>query len=230
MIPKFSVIIPTLNEESVINECLQQFEGISGPLEIMVVDGGSDDRTEELATAHDYVRFIRSPSRGRAVQMNAGAESATGDLMLFLHADTTLPGHWRRSITDSMKGSETAGGRFRFDISDPRRIFRWIAKGTNFRSRVLGITYGDQAIYTSRNIFERVGGYPEILLFEDSEFADRLKREGAFDWIDTPVMTSARRWQRRGPLRTLMLTWLLRFLYTLSVSPKTLTRFYGTVR
>jgi rSAM/selenodomain-associated transferase 2 len=230
MMPKISVIIPTLNEESVISDCLRQFEQVSASLEIIVVDGGSEDRTEEIATGCEHVRFLRSPSRGRAVQMNAGAEIATGDLMLFLHADTTLPEDWYRFITASMSTPGISGGRFRFDISDSRRVYRWIVRGTNFRSRRLGITYGDQAIYTSREIFERVGGYEMMPIFEDSKFAERLKQEGTFDWIDVPVVTSARRWQRHGPVRTILLTWFLRVLYILSVSPKTLTRFYGAVR
>lgn len=225
-----SVIIPALNEESVIGACLAQFQDIPDPLEIIVADGGSDDRTCIVAGEYPRVRVVRSAARGRAVQMNAGAAAAAGDILLFLHADTLLPEDWRRRVIDSVSRPEVSGGRFRFDISDPAPVYRWIARGTNFRSRVLGITYGDQAIYTRRDVFLKVGGYPAIPIFEDSEFAGKLKREGLFDWIDAPISTSSRRWRRRGPVRTLLLTWMLRLLYTLGVSPDALHRLYRHVR
>lgn len=258
--PRISVIIPTLNEASTIEDCLRQFEGESvrpdepaglpeppgpagqdgsferdspdgtGSLEIIVVDGGSDDGTPEIVRSRPEVRLIASSIRGRAVQMNAGAAASSGDVLLFLHADTRLPVRWRELVAESICGRGKAGGRFRFDIAHAKRIYRWIARGTNFRSRFLGITYGDQAIYTTRMAFDAVGGFPGIPVFEDARFADRLKKAGGLDWIDEAVLTSARRWERCGPLRTLLLTWLLRLLYTLFVPPRFLARFYGLVR
>ena len=199
-------------------------------LEIIVVDGGSADGTPEIVRSWPGARLIESSIRGRAIQMNAGAAASSGDVLLFLHADTRLPAGWREFVTESIFGRGKAGGRFRFDIAHAKRIYRWIARGTNFRSRFLGITYGDQAIYTTREAFEAVGGYPGIPVFEDARFADRLKQAGGLDWIDEAVLTSARRWERRGPVRTLLLTWLLRLLYTLFVPPRILARFYGVVR
>ncbi len=252
--PRISVIIPTLNEASTIEECLSQFDGDSvrpdestgpngptgppgsaaptGPtsLEIIVVDGGSDDGTPEIVRSWPGARLIKSNLRGRAIQMNAGATASSGDVLLFLHADTRLPAGWRELVAESIRGRGKAGGRFRFDIAHGKRIYRWIAGGTNFRSRFLGITYGDQAIYTTREAFEAVGGFPGIPVFEDARFADRLKNAGGLDWIDEAVLTSARRWERRGPVRTLLLTWLLRLLYILFVPPRFLARFYGVVR
>ncbi len=253
---RISVIIPTLDEAAEIGDCLDQFDIRAGAaagtdsdasteledptgslasvrasaLEIIVVDGGSSDGTGAIVRARPSVRFIEHGERGRAVQMNAGAATATGDVLLFLHADTRLPERWREYVTDSILRGGMAGGRFRFDVAHPSRVYRWIARGTNFRSRFLGITYGDQAIYAARTKFEQVGGYPEIPVFEDAGLADRLKQAGGLDWVDEPVLTSARRWERRGALRTLLLTWTLRALYTLSVSPSFLTRFYGVVR
>ncbi len=251
---QISIIIPTLNEATMIEYCLGQFDsgsagltgkgrsgepgGLGGPggpgrqdaPEIIVVDGGSDDGTGPIVRSYPRVRFIEHGERGRAVQMNAGAAASSGDVLLFLHADTRLPARWREHVIDSICRRGMAGGRFRFEIAHTNRIYRWIARGTNFRSRILGITYGDQAIYTRREAFEAVGGYPVIPVFEDAGFADRLKKAGGLDWIDEPVLTSARRWERRGPVRTLLLTWLLRVLYTLSVPPRFLTRFYGVVR
>lgn len=246
--PRISVIIPTLNEASTIKACLDQFGGgtarpvePAGPatspgppgptsLEIIVVDGGSDDGTPETVRSRPGVSLIVSGKRGRAIQMNAGAAASSGDVLLFLHADTRLPARWRELVAESIRGRGKAGGRFRFDIDHAKRIYRWIARGTNFRSRFLGITYGDQAIYTTREAFEAVGGYPGIPVFEDARFADRLKKAGGLDWIDEAVLTSARRWERRGPVRTLLLTWLLWLAQALFVPPRFLARFYGVVR
>lgn len=255
--PRISVIIPTLNEASTIEDCLGQFDGGSrgsdvtggssgpagqdgsierdspdgtGSLEILVVDGGSEDGTPEIVRSCPWARLIEPGIRGRAVQMNAGAAASSGDVLLFLHADTRLPPGWRELVAESICGRGKAGGRFRFDIAHAKRIYRWIAGGTNFRSRFLGITYGDQAIYTTRKAFEALGGYPGIPVFEDSRFADRLKQAGGLDWIDEAVLTSARRWERRGPVRTLMLTWFLWLAYTLFIPPRFLARFYGVVR
>ena len=227
---RVSVIIPTLNEASTIEDCLGQFDCGSEFLEIIVVDGGSDDGTPEIVRSCPGARLIESSIRGRAIQMNAGAAASSGDVLLFLHADTRLPVRWRELVAESIFGRGKAGGRFRFDIAHAKRIYRWIARGTNFRSRILGITYGDQAIYTTRETFEAVGGFPGIPVFEDARFADRLKTAGGLDWIDEAVLTSARRWERRGPVRTLLLTWLLRLLYTLFVPPRFLARCYGVVR
>ena len=251
---RVSIIIPTLNEATTIGDCLDQFDcgqgalgesgGSGGPsgrdlpdvsdgldgLEIIVVDGGSDDGTAGIVRSRAEVRFIELGNPGRAVQMNEGAAASSGDVLLFLHADTRLPVHWRELVAESISGRGKAGGRFRFDIAHARRIYRWIALGTNFRSRFLGITYGDQAIYTTREAFEAVGGFPGIPVFEDARFANRLKKAGGLDWIDEAVQTSARRWERRGPVRTLMLTWFLRLLYTLFVPARFLARFYGVVR
>ncbi len=225
--PRISIIIPTLNEATMIEDSLRQFD--SGT-EIIVVDGGSDDGTPRIVRSCPGVRLIELGEPGRAVQMNAGASVSSGDVLLFLHADTRLPDRWRELVAESVCGRGMVGGRFRFEIAHPNWIYRWIASGTNFRSRILGITYGDQAIYTTRRTFEAVGGYPEIPVFEDAGFADRLKKAGSLDWIDEAVLTSARRWERRGPVRTLLLTWILRALYTFSVPPRILTRFYGVVR
>ena len=204
-------------------------DGLNG-LEIIVVDGGSDDGTAGIVRSRSEVGLVELGKPGRAVQMNEGAAASSGDVLLFLHADTRLPNRWRELVTESIFGRGKAGGRFRFDIAHASRIYRWIAGGTNFRSRFLGITYGDQAIYTTREAFEAVGGFPGIPVFEDARFADRLKKVGGLDWIDEAVLTSARRWERRGPVRTLLLTWLLRLLFSLFVPARFLARFYGVVR
>ncbi len=204
--------------------------GGAGCLEIIVVDGGSDDGTRAIVRSCPEAKLIESGMGSRAAQMNAGASASSGDVLVFLHADTKLPVRWREHVIESIFRRGMAGGRFRFDIAHASRIYRWIAWGTNFRSRFLGITYGDQTIYAARGAFEAAGGYPEIPIFEDARFADRLKQVGGLDWIDDAVLTSARRWERRGPVRTLLLTWFLRLLYTLFVPTRFLSRFYGVVR
>ena len=284
---RVSIIIPTLNEATTIEDCLDQFDcgqggqgtlgesgrlggqggqggsgalgesggqsGSGGPegrdgstesaewgsqdspdgpdaVEIIVVDGGSDDGTAGIVRSRSEVGLVELGKPGRAVQMNTGAAASSGHVLLFLHADTRLPSGWRDLVIGSICNRGMPGGRFRFDIAHADRIYRWIAWGTNFRSRILGITYGDQAIYSTREAFEAVGGFPGIPVFEDARFADRLKKAGGLDWIDEAVQTSARRWERRGPIRTLLLTWLLRLLYTLFVPARFLARFYGVVR
>ncbi len=246
---RISIIIPTFNEAMMIKDCLNQFEPFSErvagtrqsgilrrpdetpePAEVIVVDGGSNDNTAQIVKSYPQVRYIEHDKRGRAAQMNAGAAVASGDIFLFLHADTRLPDRWSTHVTESIYHRGMSGGRFRFDIANQKRIYRWIVRGTNFRSRILGITYGDQAIYARRATFETLGGYHKISVFEDSGFADRLKKIGGLDWIDDPILTSARRWEKRGPIRTVLLTWLLRTLYTLYVPPNFLARFYGVTR
>lgn len=227
---RISVIIPAFNEESVIEATLQQFQQGVEPFEIIVVDGGSDDRTVSLVASVERVRLVSGRHRGRAAQMNEGASIATGDVLLFLHADTRLPGLWCDRIVDSIEHHKAIGGRFRIGIDDSKAIYRWIAFGSNFRSRVLGVTYGDQAIYARTDVFSRIGGYPALPLFEDSGLADLLKKEGLFDWIDLPVLTSSRRWRKGGPLRTVAKMWLMRVGYSLGIGPSALRRFYDHAR
>ncbi|MBT5873288.1 MAG: glycosyltransferase family 2 protein, partial [Candidatus Latescibacteria bacterium] len=221
---------PAYNEQESIVDCMTQFRDCSDDVEIIVVDGGSTDDTLTVVQAHGGIRCVRHPINGRAMQLNAGAKEARGSILLFLHADTSLPDRWSDLIVKSLGDDRVAGGRFRLSISEDTAVFRWIARGSNFRSRKLGISYGDQAIYAAREAFNKVNGFPEIPIFEDSEFCVRLKSVGIFDWIDDPVITSARRWQSRGPVRTILLTWILRLLFLLSVSPETLSRYYRAVR
>lgn len=229
-VPRISVIIPTHNEQESIADCLVQFRDCPDDVEIIVVDGGSTDDTLTVVQSHEEIRCVSHPTNGRATQMNAGAKEARGTILLFLHADTVLPDRWADLVVKSLGVDGAAGGRFRLSISEDTAVYRWIAGGSNFRSRKLGISYGDQAIYATREVFDKVSGFPEIPIFEDSEFCVRLQSVGKFDWIDDPVVTSARRWQARGPVRTILLTWILRLLFLLSVSPETLSRYYRAVR
>lgn len=222
-----SVIIPALDEADGIATTIAT-AAAGKPREIVVVDGGSRDRTRAIAQALGC-RVLEAPS-GRASQMNAGAAAATGDVLLFLHADTVLPPDWVGSITGALSDPRTVGGRFdvRLDGSEP--IFRVIETLMNARSRVTRIATGDQAIFVRRSVFQALGGYAPIPLMEDIEFSARLKRCGRVACLRARVRTSVRRWRRHGPWRTIARMWWLRARYALGASPDRLARRYADIR
>jgi rSAM/selenodomain-associated transferase 2 len=192
---------------------------------VIVVDGGSDDATMQVAARVSGVRLLTSP-RGRARQMNAGARAAQGDTLLFLHADTWLPEGGLGAIAAALDDARVVGGRFDVRFDSPRPVLRMIAFFMNLRSRASGISTGDQAIFVRREVFETMGGYPDMPLMEDIELTRRLKRRGRLAALPSRVTTSARKWEREGALRTMTLMWALRFLYMVGVSPARLHRWY----
>jgi rSAM/selenodomain-associated transferase 2 len=192
---------------------------------VIVVDGGSDDATIRVAARFSGVRLLTSP-RGRARQMNAGARTARGDILLFLHADTWLPEGGLGAVSAAFDDARVVGGRFDVRFDSPRPVLRMIAFFMNLRSRASGISTGDQAIFVRRDVFETMGGYPDMPLMEDIELTRRLKRRGRLAALPSRVTTSARKWEREGALRTMALMWALRFLYVVGVSPARLHRWY----
>ena len=222
---QISVIIPVLNEEAVIGACLAQFCGVED-VELIVVDGGSTDDTQEVVEALGRAQWVQVGKAGRALQMNAGVERATGDVFLFLHADTFLPSDGLMLIRDSLRVFGVVGGRFRLGLSEETIGFRLVAFFSTLRSRYLGITYGDQGIYVRRETFNAVGGFPPLQLFEDSEFCARVARMGKFVMLNARVCSSTRRWRKWGFVRTVVEMWVLRLLYACSVSDVTLSRWY----
>lgn len=222
---RISVIIPVLNEEAIIGACLAQFCGVED-VELIVVDGGSTDGTKKMVEARVGVQWVQVEKAGRARQMNAGAKRATGDVFLFLHADTFLPSDGLRLIRDSVRVPNVVGGRFRLGLSEKTIGFRLVAFLSTLRSRYLGITYGDQGIYVRRETFNAVEGFPPLQLFEDSEFCSRVARVGKFEMLNAQVCSSTRRWREWGFVRTVVEMWMLRILYTFSVSDATLSRWY----
>ena len=234
--PKITVIIPVLNEQVSVSECLRQFERLdrggscASYCEIIVVDGGSSDRTWDIASEFSQAKVLLSKIPGRAAQMNAGAERASGDILLFLHTDTYLPQNAFDEIIDSINSDGTVGGRFRLRLSESGISYRLIGVMSTLRSKYLGITYGDQAIYVRKDVFQRVGGFPEIPIFEDSEFCKKLSRTGNFQMLHEQVTASARRWKKNGVWKTVLKMWLLKFLYSLEVPPEKLVKHYECVR
>jgi rSAM/selenodomain-associated transferase 2 len=220
-----TIIIPTLNEAENLTRLLPRVLATCPQAEIVLVDGGSSDDTREMVSRFSRVRFLAS-APGRARQMNSGARAAQGTNLLFLHADTFLPPGTQAAIREALADPGVVGGRFDVRFDSERPIFRIIAALMNFRSRLSGISTGDQALFVRRRTFEDLGGYPDIPLMEDVEFTRRLKRQGRLACLRPRVITSARKWEREGVLRTILLMWILRFLYFAGANPARLHACY----
>jgi rSAM/selenodomain-associated transferase 2 len=220
-----SIIVPALDEAENLARLLPHLRQRCPGAEVIVVDGGSLDGTARTASAWPEVRYLAS-ARGRACQMNAGARAARGDILLFLHADTLLPEGAADAIARALGDPTVVGGRFDVSFASPRRAFRVIAAFMNRRSRWSGIATGDQAIFVRRDVFAALGGYPDIPLMEDVELSARLRRRGRIACLGPRVITSARKWEREGIVRTVLLMWALRLLYFCRVGPARLHRWY----
>jgi rSAM/selenodomain-associated transferase 2 len=222
---KLSIVMPVLDEAAEIETALSALVPYrQRGVEVIVVDGGSSDSTAERARA--LADRVIAALRGRALQMNAGAAVATGDVLLFLHADTRLPENADGPVLDGLARSGSAWGRFdvRFDGGG---LLRLVAMMMNARSRLTGIATGDHALFVTRAAFERVGGFPPIALMEDVALSVRLKRFGRPCALRARVTTSARRWRKHGTLCTVLLMWRLRLRFFLGADPAKLARAYG---
>lgn len=220
---KTSIIIPVLNEaDSIVGllSCLSTLR--TAGHEVLVVDGGSSDRTRALA--QPLCDQVITAAKGRAVQMNAGALHATGELFWFLHADSKLPGKALDVVPSLLR--KHRWGRFDVCLSGGQLAYRVIGGLMNLRSRLTGIATGDQAIFVERNLFWSVGGYPEIPLMEDIALCRKLRRTGRPLNVEHQVITSSRRWEQNGLLSTVMLMWWLRLQYYLGVAPEVLVKKY----
>jgi rSAM/selenodomain-associated transferase 2 len=220
-----SVIVPALDEAANLARLLPDLAARCPGAEVIVVDGGSADATAGVVARSPGARCLAS-ERGRARQMNAGARAARGDALLFLHADTALPDGAAAAIAAALADPAVVGGRFDVRFSSPRWPFRMIAAFMNARSRLTRICTGDQGIFVRAAAFAALGGYPDIPLMEDVELTRRLKRLGSVACLRLRVTTSSRKWERDGILRTILLMWALRFLYSCGVGPGRLHRWY----
>jgi rSAM/selenodomain-associated transferase 2 len=222
---KLSVIVPVLNEVRALPALLDHLRPLQrSGVEVVLVDGGSDDGSATLATRAGF-QVIRA-GRGRARQMNAGAAAAHGDVLLFLHADTRLPDGAVQLVDAALADGRHVWGRFDVEFDVRTWTMRATAFGMNLRSRLSGIATGDQALFMTRAAFDGVGGFPDQPLMEDVEITGRLCQRSRPACVRRPVLTSARRWQARGAWRTIFLMWRLRLDYWLGASPADLARRY----
>ncbi|MBM4124359.1 MAG: glycosyltransferase [Nitrospira sp.] len=241
-----SVILPTLDEAQTLPQTLARTLALDFD-EVLVVDGGSRDRTQDIVrelqapgcpshvdgsepdARNRTLRLLTAPP-GRAAQMNAGASAGRGEVLLFLHADTQLPPDAKPAILQALREPACVGGRFDLRFERDKGLAWLISRLINLRSRSTGIATGDQALFVRREVFERMGGFTAIPIMEDVDFSRRLKRMGRIAALRAQVVTSYRRWESCGPIRTILLMWSLRLLYWLGVSPQRLSRLYVTVR
>ncbi len=222
---KISVIIPALNEEANIETCLTSVVRQQGDFEIIVVDGKSDDRTAEIAKQYSSVI---STERGRAMQMNAGANLARGEVLFFLHSDSILHPDALSELRRAMEDAQTVGGTFTLRFDSDRFPLKLYAFFTRFKPRYFH--YGDQGIFVRRAVFDSLNGFKELPLMEDVDFLRRLRASGRVSLIRLPVTTSARRFLEHGLFRQQLMNAFLVTLYFLGVKPQTLSRWYRNER
>lgn len=217
-----SIIIPTLNEETTIAGLLTNLKFQKGNFEVIIVDGGSHDETISIARSFSKVKILPS-AKGRAIQMNNGAKKAIGDILLFLHADTILPPDAILAIENSLVRNCVAGC-FYLEFDDPNMLLKIYSLFSRLNHSLF--TYGDQAIFIRKSIFEKLGGFANIPIMEDVEIQSRLKTQGKFIKLDKPVQTSARRFLQNGIVKQQLLNMVLVVLFKLGVSPEKIKKYY----
>ena len=222
-----TVIIPTLNEASSLEACVKAL-GQSRDFELIVVDGGSEDGTTRIA--EKLKATVMTAPASRAAQMNLGARIASNDIFMFLHADTIVPEDWQNVVHDTLNIPGVALGAFKFGLDESGSGFRLIEKLANFRSHFFQMPYGDQAMFVKRDIFQRIGGFPEITIMEDYAFCRAIRKLGEIKTANLTAVTSGRRWQRLGLFRTTLVNQLIIALFNFGVSDRVLRRIYDSTR
>src|ERR1700675_3270587 len=217
-----------LNEATTIASTLHALRRGAPHAEIIVADGGSVDAS--VAIARPLCHVLISASRGRACQMNAGAHVSHGDALVFVHADTIVPTTFAADVASALSDPAVVGGRFDVRLDANAIPYRIIGAMISIRSRISRTGTGDQAIFVRRDVFDSLGGFPELELCEDLEFSRRLKRAGRVACLRTRVTTSARRWNRDGLVRTVVKMWMIRAMYLMGVPPARLKRMYSDTR
>jgi rSAM/selenodomain-associated transferase 2 len=224
---KISVIIPTLNEAGILERTLRHVRRFC-PHEIWIADGGSADST--LAVAREHGAHVLTSRPGRAEQMNAAAAKASGDVLLFHHADSYLELLGYESMMTAMASGRYVGGAFRLRIESEKWSLRAIGACANLRAKYLNLVYGDQAIFVRADVFRDMGGYPAVPICEDLDFFRRLRRRGKIVLLDATAVTSPRRWLREGVTFTTLRNILIAILFLLGFPPRYLSRIYLPVR
>ncbi len=222
-----AAIVPVFNEAQLLPEKLSSLRALNSD-ELIFIDGGSTDGTQQLLEASGVTWF--TGVRGRAAQMNVGAGKCKSDIILFIHIDTEIDESNISAIKSVMKQQGLVGGRFDIRLSGHHPAYRMISWFMNIRSRWSKISTGDQALFVRRAVFEQMGGFADLPLMEDVEFSKRLKREGDIACLRETVITSSRRWQQHGIIRTVLLMWKLRFLYWLGTPADKLAAMYRDAR
>lgn len=216
-----SIIIPVLNEGGQIQQCLGVLQLLKNQCEIIVVDGGSIDDTVEISKP--LANKVIVSVKGRAKQMNAGAEKAKGEMLVFLHADTFLP----ENALELIGQINQDWGRFNIQLNGKSVMLKVISAFMNWRSRITGIATGDQVIFVNKQLFNVVGGYPDIALMEDISLCDKLKKIKPPICLNAQVVSSGRRWEQFGVFKTVLLMWNIRIRYFLGENPETLSVLYS---
>ena len=227
--PLVSVLIPTLDEERELPALLDALAALHGRWELVVADGGSRDATTALARAHLAAPRVIEAHGGRAAQLNAAACAATGDVLLFLHADSRLPRDAYASLAEAWRTPGVAGGNFALRFDGDGAFERILGAVYRFQ-RGHGFYYGDSSVWVRREVFDALGGYREIPIMDDYDFVRRLERHGRTRCLPGPATTSARRWRAMGIPRTVLAWFVIRWLYVAGVSPERLVRLYRLVR
>ena len=223
---KISVIMPVLNEAKILEKTLSRLQPELKSHELIVVDGGSTD--DSVGIAGKYGRVITS-ERGRAKQLNAGAAAATGDIVIFLHADIWLESGALAAIGTALS-SDYVGGGFRQKIDGKCFLYRLIEMAGNLRGKYLKVFYGDSGIFLTRTDFEKIGGFPDVPILEEMEFSRDLRRLGKTTLLTPYIHISPRRWEARGIVQTTLNNWLITLLYFFGVSPEKLAKLYRHIR
>ena len=224
---KVSIIVPTLNEELVLEKTLTQFQQLS-PHELIVSDGGSDDDTRNIAGRFSH-RVITG-SAGRALQMNVGADEATGDILLFLHADSRIEPESYRKMLQCMQNPKWIGGAFTLCIESSKWSLKLIALLANIRSKYFGLAYGDQGFFVRKEVFKDMNGFSPLPICEDLDFYHRLRKKGPVILLKEKAHTSPRRWIKEGILFTTARNTLIAVLFGLGFPPHILTKWYLAIR
>jgi rSAM/selenodomain-associated transferase 2 len=227
---QLSVIIPTLNEADNIENLINYIKNENISVEIIISDADSSDRTKEIA-ASQGAKVVNSAQASRGMQLNRGAEIASAPILLFLHADSKLELSALTTLVNQMEiDNDQIGGCFSLEIESEHPLLKFISWSSNLRAKYLNLIFGDQGIFIKKNIFERLGGFPEIELMEDWEFSKKMKKAGKLLYLEKKIYTSARRWEEYGVLKTIILMHKIKILYLLGWSPAKLKAIYRDER